>query len=419
MKRILIAGASNNTGNLGVSALGNSAASAIHSIMGRDCEIYLQNDSRDIAKIIFQGGKEEFEVTGVSLRPSRNLINQDSLYRIIGEAIFPVLPNKYRDVVDRIDFVLDVAGGDSFSDIYGRRRFDIINLPKDLAKKYNIPYALLPQTYGPFFSEDVKVKAKSYVLGARQAWARDLHSFQNMKSLLGSDFDPGRHKLGVDMAFGLPLKDASNILSGKVKGWIVAGKKIVGINVSGLIFNNDKSAKEHYKFKADYAATLKEIVSTLISTHNCYVVLIPHVQVDLEHEESDLAACYKLKGELAQYDEYIAIQERGLDQCEVKYLISQCEWFMGTRMHATIAGLSSCTPTATISYSDKALGVFESCGVGDEVVDPRLLGTEEVTACCIQSFLRRKQTLEILKVEIPKVKRIAEEQIQDILRHME
>ena len=48
-------------------------------------------------------------------------------------------------------------------------------------------------------------------------------------------------------------------------------------------------------------------------------------------------------------------------------------------VHATIAGLSTGVPTATISYSDKAIGVFESCGQGGEVFDlPRREGGEVV-----------------------------------------
>ncbi len=49
-------------------------------------------------------------------------------------------------------------------------------------------------------------------------------------------------------------------------------------------------------------------------------------------------------------------------------------------MHSTIAGLSSGVPTATVTYSDKALGVFELCGQEDHVIDPRIFDTEQVVA---------------------------------------
>ena len=35
------------------------------------------------------------------------------------------------------------------------------------------------------------------------AWARDPRSFAHLQELLGSAFDPDKHRSGVDMAFGL------------------------------------------------------------------------------------------------------------------------------------------------------------------------------------------------------------------------
>jgi polysaccharide pyruvyl transferase WcaK-like protein len=59
-------------------------------------------------------------------------------------------------------------------------------------------------------------------------------------------------------------------------------------------------------------------------------------------------------------------------------VIGQTDWFCGTRMHSCIAALSQGVPTAGIAYSDKALGVFETAGAGDALLDARALGSEQI-----------------------------------------
>jgi polysaccharide pyruvyl transferase WcaK-like protein len=46
-------------------------------------------------------------------------------------------------------------------------------------------------------------------------------------------------------------------------------------------------------------------------------------------------------------------------------------------MHSTVAAMSSEVPTVSIAYSDKTKGVFESAGLGNNVIDPRVLDTDE------------------------------------------
>ena len=105
-------------------------------------------------------------------------------------------------VLDQCDAILDVSGGDSFSDIYGSHRFWSIIRPKLIAKRRGIPLVLLPQTYGPFRGDRATTPCAE-----RRSWLPRWrgpeidYSFEALKSLLGSDFDESRHREGVDMAF--------------------------------------------------------------------------------------------------------------------------------------------------------------------------------------------------------------------------
>lgn len=318
--------------------------------------------------------------------------------------------------ISEADAVLDVSGGDSFSDIYGMRRFQTVALPKLMTLNQRRPLILLPQTYGPFAAGGARRTAQRIVRGAAQCWARDEHSFGVLRDLLGDAFDPGRHRCGVDMAFGLrPLEAGGKIPEELHKMLGAEGDgPLVGFNVSGLIYHNPAGARERYRFRAEYGAVVTAFLERVLGA-GARVVLVPHVLTPAGHYESDPGACDAVFGALAErWAGRVAVSPPTLDQSEVKWLIARCDWFCGTRMHSTIAGLSSGVPTATIAYSDKAKGVFESCGQGGHVVDPRVLETEEVVERLWASFEGREAARVSLGEHLPGVLAKAEGQMDAI-----
>jgi len=67
----------------------------------------------------------------------------------------------------------------------------------------------------------------------------------------------------------------------------------------------------------------------------------------------------------------VRIVVREYDQHEIKGVIGQCDFFIGSRMHACIAALSQGVPCVGIAYSMKFQGVFDSDGMHGWVVDAR------------------------------------------------
>jgi len=94
------------------------------------------------------------------------------------------------------DAVLDISGGDSFTDLYGEKRFWDVARPKLVALALGGPLILLPQTYGPFRDERLRQIASRIVDRAKMAWARDEHSFRSLRELAGNHFDPARQLCG-------------------------------------------------------------------------------------------------------------------------------------------------------------------------------------------------------------------------------
>ena len=311
------------------------------------------------------------------------------------------------------DVVCDVSGGDSFTDMYPDDRIEEHAGYKELVLECGRPLLLLPQTYGPF--DESLERASRIVRRCQACFARDDRSFENLKSMLGSEFDADRHRNGVDMAFGLDAREPEETLQPDIRAWIGDTTfPLVGFNVSGLIGGRPETGRDRYGFKADYRAVLVDFLSQLFANTEARVVLIPHVMT-LDSGESDRWASEWLVNALpGEYSERIKISSVDFDQCEVKWLISKMDWFCGTRMHATIAALSSGVPTATISYSDKALGVFECCGQGGQVFDPRVLDSNVIVESLMESFRQRVEIQASLEKSILRVKAQAESQMDEI-----
>lgn len=418
MKHFVICGAAPDTGNLGVSALGNAAISAL-DLADPSTSFSVLDSGKGLRRTQMHLARGAREVTLCGARYSNKVYLPESFHNIgLAARIWPGFNPMARHLLGATAF-LDVAGGDSFTDLYGAKRFSQVNAAKEFALANRIPLVLLPQTYGPYLAAETRARAAQLARAAELAWARDAHSFSILQDLLGSAFDPQRHRLGVDMAFALPRKDPGSKLDRKVAGWLAQPERpLLGINVSGLIYNAPDKARDHYRFRADYNEALRLLVTRIMAETDANLVIIPHVLTPQGHYESDYQASLALLEQAGLQDSArVAVQAPILDQCEVKGLISQLDWFMGTRMHATIAALSTCTPVCTISYSDKALGVFESCGVGDSVVDPRKHDTLDVVEAVLADLQARAQSRQRLQARLPAVVAMAEQQMAQIAGH--
>lgn len=408
--RIALFGAASDTSNMGVSALN---ASVIHSIgqaidpiefvvfesatLGRS-QSKVASDLQSGTVLIRHGAR-----VGRRYYLPENLSTMASVARL---GSWGGYMNRAIRLIDSCDAVLDVSSGDSFSDIYGRERFNLTYLPKVIAIARGKPLLLLPQTYGPFKDPALGRLASAIVRKASMAWARDENSFEIMKRLLGNNYDPDRHRCGVDMAFALPPIYPEHKLDEPIKRWVTEkapSRPLVGFNVSGLIYNSPAAAANQYGLKADYRKALIDFLSSLLANTEARVLLIPHVMDQPGHYESDIAACQDVAEALSAHADRVLVSPRTLNQGEVKWLISRMDWFCGTRMHSTIAALSSKVPAAAISYSDKTLGVFSSCGQGRHVLDPRVLDTVAITEGLLRSFEERVSSAVELQTNGPAI----------------
>lgn len=411
--RIIVAGAAPDTGNLGVSALFESTVTGVaRRIQGARMAVLDHGRGIRNGRIPCTPTPLDYECIGASL--SRRLYRADSWFRIRLSARLGGLANPAAQRFLSARAILDVSGGDSFTDLYGPWRFEAIVRPKQMALDHDIPLVLLPQTYGPFKDPAYAARAAKFVQGAAMAWARDERSYGVLQELLGDDFDPARHRCGVDMAFLLEPREPAAAIPEPIAKWLAPDRsfEVAGINVSGLIHHDPAKARDHYGFKADYRIVVDDLVRAILDTPDTRVVLVPHVITPPGHYESDVEACRQVADRVG--DDRVAVLPDAYDQAEIKHVISTMDWFCGTRMHATIAALSTGVPTAAIAYSPKTLGVFETCGQGRHVIDPRSLETQAVLDGLVNSFTARGSARASLAESLPGVLAGAEAQMDAV-----
>lgn len=402
--------------NLGVGALRESA---VVGLLRRrpDADLTVFDDSWGVRRATthVDGQPRDFMLCGA--RNSRRYHRPESYVNMRLSARLGGLRNRGVAVVDRSAAVWDVSGGDSFADLYGRRRFETTVVPKEIALSRGRALLLLPQTYGPFADPALRTRARSVVSRASAAWARDVDSFASMQQLLGSDFDPARHRLGVDLAFGLdpePLHgDAGQRLADTLGR--LRPRPLAGLNVSGLLLK-EPDAVRRYSLAVDYRRLVTTVAERLLRDSDAALVLVPHVLGPPGSTDSDEDITAELHRHLeAEFPGRVVVAPRELGAAGRKWLIGQLEWFCGTRMHATIAALSSGVPAAGIAYSLKVRGVFDSCGQADQVVDARSTDTETAVEQVLESWRRRAAVRDRLAQSLPAVLSSAKQQMDEIV----
>lgn len=415
--RVGIFGGPLDTGNLGVSALGLSTIEGLARVAPHRVECLLFDHGRG-ARPLDVGAAAR--VTGVGAFYTRRFHRREclpaalALARLGVRGLHPLLR-----CVRGLDALLDVSGGDSFTDLYGPWRFRAVGAPKALALALGVPLVLLPQTYGPFTGADTRARARELLHGARRVWARDAHSLAIVRELLGPDFDAERHREAVDVAFGLPARAPARDAADAIRALRSAPGPLLGLNVSGLLFHREEHARGQYGLATPYRALASALLRAALAEPQARVLLVPHVVPPCTAEEDDVAACHALRDALpAELAARVVVAPTLSDPREAKWVIGQTDWFCGTRMHACIAALSQGVPTLGIAYSDKTAGVFETIEMGAFVVDARRVDADALAARVATSLAARDDTARVLAQAVPRVLARWEGQFRTLLAEL-
>lgn len=348
----------------------------------------------------------KFQYNIFEWKPSREL-DQNFCKRLQMDSskLVSVRSGNYKDILRRIKhwahnrnmeavirtcaFVIDLTEGDSFTDIYGNDRFNTQTFLKELVEK-TTSLILGSQTYGPFKDPSNENRAADVIKKATAVFTRDRISEKYVKKISGVD-----PILTCDLAFRLPYKSRSSEKTGSARR--------IGFNVSGLLVSDKKEGTAtEFILKTNYDEFVKRVLDYLIS-HQYEVHLIGHVAAD-----------YTVNKILKEKYPSVILAPEFDNPMDAKSYISSMDLFIGSRMHATIAALTSNTPVVPVAYSRKFTGLFENVEY-PHVVD---LQTQD-TAKTVQAVIDRIENYDETKIATEKSYQIAMGQTDECLKAYE
>jgi len=416
-RKICLLGASFETGNMGVSALAESSIKVILSCW-HDAEITLLDSGRVVSEERLRIGDRILCIKKMPIRFCMNVFRGNhflvlclyallfKLFRWEGFKRLCARRNASLNCIIQMDLVADITGGDSFSDIYGMRRFILGFLRKWLVLLYGKKLIMLPQTYGPFRRRLAKIMAKYVLRRANLVYSRDQADIEYVNKLLGKGTRNGKVKFAPDVAFVLDARKPERVSIEPSADIRAHSSIVVGLNISGWLFNGGCDRDRALGLKVNYHSLVYEIIDLLMKHENVAVILVPHVFPPACNEgESDPQACLKVYEELqGKHPGRIFLTRGCYNHNEIKYIIGLCDFFIGSRMHSCIAALSQNIPAVGLAYSKKFRGIFGCIGLKNCVADTRNCGGKAVLEKVELVFEDRDKIREHLKQTIPQVK---------------
>lgn len=400
MSKVVIMGASFDTGNMGVSALAASLVKLTTSIdPNAEISFFVGGTQPKVETIRL--AEREVRVRIVNFRMSPKARFKEHLLWLLAMAFaYRLLPNCHvRSWINRAypalrtlneaDLIGDIRGGDSFSDIYGLKSLVIGSLPSIIALVLGKRLTLLPQTYGPYSTIFGRSIARRVLSRSETALSRDTQGAEVIRRICKRS--PGPNILFCpDVAFGLDAVKPSQMsivppLPSQRTG------PILGLNVSGLLYNGGFTRNNMFQLRLDYREFVRAFGERFLQeTPRSRLLLVPHTFAPAGHVESDDDACSMLAKELSSlFPSRVHLVSTRYNQSEIKAIIGACDFFVGSRMHACIAALSQSIPTVGVAYSRKFIGVFESVQMSHLVMDARTMETEETIDKIMNAFSAR------------------------------
>jgi colanic acid/amylovoran biosynthesis protein len=140
-----IFGAPLDSGNLGVSALGLATLFNLHArIPGLQATMF--DNGSGVRRQSLEIGDRHIDVHLRGAWISRRVHRTESLWTMSAAARAAPWSNANVRFLRCTKAVLDISGGDSFTDLYGKLRVNLVTLPKQLTLRLGLPLFLLPQT---------------------------------------------------------------------------------------------------------------------------------------------------------------------------------------------------------------------------------------------------------------------------------
>ena len=287
--------------------------------------------------------------------------------------------NKEYEVLSQSDIIVVCGGG-----FLGGKKFDSLMhifqiYVNTIFKK---PVIVMGTSIEPVKNRIIKNITEFVLKKVDHVFARETITYSYLNTFIENE----KISLIPDMAFMLDDKSFNNDLIKELKD---KNNIIYGITVRNWKFPNLKENSE--SLMRNYMDSITQMMTKFINEENAYFVFVPQVTVDTGN---DTIVAKKIK-EMLNIDirDHFIILENDISPLEIKGLISNFSFFIGTRMHSNIFATSMKIPTVAIAYEKKTNGIMETLDMSEYIVEIDDITKESL----IQKILLLKQNEETVK----------------------
>lgn len=383
----------------------------------KDAEFSILSFAPDTDRIKYSTDKSIKEVESNILNPHPYKHTKIGRILAIGKLFFKMLQmqiglklfrkntikkNKSLELLENADIIVVCGGG-----FLGGKKLDslmhIYQIYVDtLFKK---PVYVMGNSIEPISNKVVKKYTEGVLKRVDYIFAREKITEEYLKKIL-----PFNKFCRIpDMAFSLEDKEYEFDYMDKLKK---ENDIIIGITVRNWNFPN---VKDKNKAKENYLKAVADSMDFIIEKYNSVFVFVPQVIVEFG---DDTETAKEIKKIMKNSNKFV-IRNDDYSPYEIKAMASNCDYFIGTRMHSNIFATSMKIPTTAIAYEKKTNGIMETVNMSDYVVEIDTITKEELINTIEKMINNRKEIIKILNKRIPEIRKEIEEKTIKVLKGRE
>ncbi len=403
MKRILQTG-TYNSANRGDAAM---QLSFYHAMKARrdDCDILISTPFPNIDKNFY--GK------GIRLIRSRRRNLPYAFFQLLAAYLalrsFEMIGNGIRklfwdeeiEATERSDLIVDLSG-DMLTDDYGPHVAISHYFPIFLGLALRKRIFVCAQSIGPF--SKTRWIARFLLASVEKVTVRDEISREHLRQL-GIDIE--KVSVTADLAFllkpGSPQR-ARALLD--EEGLRTNSKKILGVSLSTLV--ERMYIKQSGAASRDFISLMAGVLDHCAEAFNVQIMFVSHVLGPASGKD-DRNICRRVAQRMKKPSIVLNGEHRPDD---IKGIIACCSMFLGARMHANIAALSSGVPVLALSYSHKTQGIMDMLGQSDMVLRGADLEKSKLIESLATLWAQRDKRCDDLRTRLPELHRLANDNIE-------
>lgn len=310
--------------------------------------------------------------------------------------------DNYRSL-NNSDYIVVCGGG-----FLGGRKFDsFMHLFQIYVNtKFEKKVIMMGTSIEPITNKFVKKITENILKKVDFIYAREVITFDYLKKFMPAD----KIELIPDMAF--MLEDIKTDLD-YVSEWKKNFKYIYGLTVRKWNFPEQKNGKEIF---TNYKKELAKFIEYKAKKDNSLFVFVPQVIID---HSNDAIVAKEIK-DLLHYDvkKNFIILEDDIHPNEIKQLIWNFDFFIGTRMHSNIFATSMFIPTIAIAYEKKTNGIMHTVDLDDYVLEMNTITFEDLKKLSEKQLINDKKIRKALETRIAEIREEIYNKIYNIIKEV-